>query len=179
MIVGVTGFFAAGKDTVAEYLIEKGYAHVSLSDLLREAMRSEGIETTIPNMTEYGNQLRAKGGSGALGAMAAKTLRDAERAVVTSIRHPDEARELRAGDNAFRLLFISSDPRVRFQRIQRRARPGDPATFEEFQIAERKQLESANPAAQQLLACRDIADLEIQNDADLEDLYQKVEAALG
>ena len=55
MIVGVTGFFAAGKDTVAEILQERGFRHVSLSDIIREEIRSRGEEVTIPHLTTVGN----------------------------------------------------------------------------------------------------------------------------
>ena len=39
MIIGITGSYASGKDTVASILQEKGFIHYSLSDILREELK--------------------------------------------------------------------------------------------------------------------------------------------
>ena len=46
MIVGLTGTYAAGKGTVAEYLIGRGFQYYSLSDELRLLLREKGFITT-------------------------------------------------------------------------------------------------------------------------------------
>ena len=43
MIVGITGFFCAGKDTMAAMLQQKGFNHISLSDIIREELSSRSI----------------------------------------------------------------------------------------------------------------------------------------
>jgi hypothetical protein len=65
IIVGVTGFLAAGKgallaylhcnspttDSFADYLIQrKGFIHLSLSDIIREELKQRRMETTIANL---------------------------------------------------------------------------------------------------------------------------------
>ena len=44
MIIGLTGKNAAGKGEVGELLQEKGFYFYSLSDVLREALKSRGEE---------------------------------------------------------------------------------------------------------------------------------------
>ena len=94
MIAGVTGFFAAGKDTVAEMLDARGFRHVSLSDMIRAELRRRGEAIAIPRLTEVGNELRTRSGPGVLGEMALEALEGAENAVVTSIRHGAEVAAL-------------------------------------------------------------------------------------
>ncbi len=45
MILGITGTFAAGKDTVAEYLKTKGFSVFSLSDAIRDECAARVIPT--------------------------------------------------------------------------------------------------------------------------------------
>ena len=78
MIVGVTGFFCSGKDTVASVLQAKGFEHISLSDMIREEIQARGRRITIPLMTEVGNELRRQGGPGIL----------AQRALARIEHHP-------------------------------------------------------------------------------------------
>ncbi|MBN1516863.1 hypothetical protein JXA32_09890 [Candidatus Sumerlaeota bacterium] len=178
MIVGVTGFFAAGKDTFAACLQNEGFAHVSLSEILREELRARGIEVNIPNLTAVGNQLRREQGAGVLGRLAAKRFAHSGDAVVSSIRHPEEVRALREDAPDFTMVFLNAPQRVRFERSLLRRRDGDPQTFEDFCEEEERQLRSADDSAQQLLACREIADVEIENGASTEELRRQISELL-
>ena len=178
MIIGVTGFFAAGKDTFAEYLEEKGFVHISLSDMIRDELRSRGMEINIPNLTTVGNELRREGGSGVLADRAVKKFDSDENIIVTSIRHPDELAALRSGAKNFTMFFVNAPMEQRFERCKQRGRAGDALTLEAFAAAEKQQLESDDPSAQQLVACRDLADVEIMNDSDLETFQNKIDAQI-
>ena len=173
MIVGVTGFFAAGKDTVAEILQERGFRHVSLSDIIREEIRSRGEEVTIPLLTAVGNELRAQHGPQVLAERALALLPADGDAVVTSIRHSAEVEALR-GRPDFRMVFVDAPIRMRYERSRSRARGGDPVSFFEFQSAERAQMESHDPNAQQLAKCRELADAIVINDQTPVELEEKV-----
>ena len=177
MIIGVTGFFAAGKDTVAEYLMNKGFAHVSLSDIIRDEIRDQGLEITIPRLTATGNALRTGHGPGVLAERALERLPRDTDSVVTSIRHTAEIAALRARPD-FLMVFTDAPIRTRYERSTARARSGDPVSFEEFEESERLQMESADPNAQQLAACREAADIVIQNDSTLEALHAAIERLL-
>ena len=47
MIIGVVGTIGSGKDTVAEYLNQKGFQSISLSDILRGIMKQENLDVDI------------------------------------------------------------------------------------------------------------------------------------
>src|SRR3954467_3895344 len=95
MIVGVTGFFCAGKDTMADMLRAKGFTHISLSDIIRDELAARKLAVTVPNLTELGNELRREHGPGALAERALKRVDFGRNWVITSIRHPAEVAALR------------------------------------------------------------------------------------
>jgi dCMP deaminase len=179
MIVGVTGFFCCGKDTMAHFLTEKGFQHISLSDMIREEIKTRGEEISIPSMTRVGNELREHFGPGILARRAMAHIDFTRNWVVTSIRHPAEIEVLRERPD-FTMVFIDADQRVRFERSLTRARAGDPQTFEEFAAAEAQQMDArnGNPAAQQLAACREAADTRMDNNGTIEALREKALAFL-
>lgn len=175
MIIGVTGFFCSGKDTMARYLIDRGFSHVSLSDILREELRARHLEVTIPSLTEVGNELRRTEGPGVLAGRALDRMDQTRNWVVTSIRHPAEVRDLRKRPD-FVMVFVEADQAVRFERSRQRARPGDPETLEAFIAEEGRQMEAAggDGAAQQLEACRQLADEHISNQDTIEQFRQRI-----
>ncbi len=180
MIVGVTGFFCSGKDTLAAVLQAKGFEHISLSDMLREELRERGEAITIANLTRVGNELRREAGPGVLAARALERMDYARNWVVTSIRHPAEIANLRQRPD-FVMVFVEADQRLRFERSLSRGREGDPPTFEDFAAAEDQQMrpEGGDPAAQALAACRELADDRIENNATLEEFRERVVKFLG
>lgn len=177
MIIGVTGFFAAGKDTFADILIQQGYKHVSLSDMLRAELRQRGEEVTIPRLTEVGNLLRAQNGPGVLAEKALRILPTDGESVVTSIRHSAEVEALRARPD-FIMVFVDAPIRMRYERSILRGRGGDPITFEAFEEAEKQQMESKDPNAQQLAECKNRADFVVMNVGSAQALQAKVESLI-
>ncbi len=178
MILGVTGFFCAGKDSLAHYLMQKGFAHISLSDMIREEIASRGQDVTLDRLTAVGNELRRRYGAGILAVRALQRMNDYSRYVVTSIRHPAEVATLRLRRD-FLLLFVDAPRRVRYERSLARARPGDNLpTFEQFVAAEKRQMANENPDAQQLALCREEADLVLRNDGSLDTFHARIDKAL-
>ena len=178
MIIGVTGFFAAGKDMFAEILKRKGFKHVSLSDIIRSEIIARGDQITIPLLTEVGNELRSEFGPQVLAERALAALSTDGDAVVTSIRHGAEVDSLRLRQD-FSMIFIDAPLQLRFQRSLARSRPGDPMTVEEFSAAEAGQMESNDPNGQQLLICKEMADIVIVNEGSVEEFRSKVEKVLS
>lgn len=177
MIIGVTGYFCSGKDTLAEMLQAKGCAHVSLSDMIRNELKRRKVKETIPNLTRVGNELRSESGPGILGQRALKSLDYSRNWVVTSIRHPAEVAALRSRPD-FVMVFVDAPQKVRFERSLSRARKGDPTTFEAFAAEEKRQMspKDGDPAAQALADCRKLADVRISNNTTLEAFAEKVTA---
>ena len=178
MIIGVTGFFAAGKDSFANYLIAREFLHISLSDIIRAEVLARGMMVNLTNLTDVGNALRKQRGNGVLAQIALEHMQPERNYVVTSIRHPDEIGALRSGNPLFHLVFLNAPIKIRYERSHARERAGDFATFEEFARAEKQQMENPDPAAQQLLACRAQADTEMINSSTIEALHRKIDELL-
>ena len=177
-ILGLTGPNAAGKGEVARLLVEWGFGPVySLSDIVREEAARQGLEPTREHLIRVGTELRHIGGAGVLAEKLLPRLADRPRAIVDSIRHPEEVRWLRhlAG---FVLIAVTAPVEERFARSRQRGRSGDPASLEEF-IAREKQENGPDPVAQQLDATIAEADWVLDNGAGLEQLAAELRTQLS
>ena len=173
MIIGLTGRNAAGKGAVADYLTRKGYRFYSLSDILRAELEKEGRETTRENLIQKGRELRKSHGEGYLAKRTLALLQPDQNSVVDSFRHPLEVEVFRAAPD-FHLVSVEADPAVRFERIHKRSRPGDPKTLEEFQRLEEREAQSAQSEGQQLTPTASLADSTIHNNGGLAELEKSI-----
>ena len=173
MIIGVTGAYASGKDTVANMLQKMNFYHISLSDILREELKLQKKKPTRENMIEVGNNLRTTYGPNILTKKALKKVRDGENYIFTSIRNPKEVEYLMNRED-FLLVNVITPEKVRLRRILGRDREGDPKTLKELRESEKKE-NSSNPNAQQLNTVAKMAKIVINNDSDLVALKNKVE----
>lgn len=171
MIIGLTGPNAAGKGEVASYLMSRGFAYHSLSDVLREEMEKRNLPPTRENLIALGNELRAAQGAGVLAEIVCKRL--GSRDVVDSIRNPAEVAVLRRL-GGFILIGVDAPMEVRFGRARKRARPGDGLTLEEFRDKEARE-NSPDPARQQLAATFALADRTLGNGGSIEELRRHVD----
>ncbi|MDH3213821.1 MAG: deaminase [Myxococcales bacterium] len=178
MILGVSGLNGAGKGEVVRYLEQRSFYPLSLSDVIREELRSQGLEETRERMIETGTALRAAEGPGALAERLSRTFEPDRNYVIDSVRHPAEVEVLRGHTDAFRLIWVTADDETRLARVRARGRGGDPTTLEELRRLEDRETRSDDPAAQQLLAVRDLADFTVENDADLATLHAGVQGVL-
>lgn len=176
MIVGLTGTAGSGKDTVADYLKEKGFIYHSCSDIIREECTKLGKETNRDNLIELGNKMRAEEGFGTLAIRILKKIKEnnEKNSLVVSIRHPNEVTELKK-DPTFKLIFITAPLEIRFQRTQKRTgRAEDNVNFEKFKEQEQKENQTSG-AGQQLSIVSQMADTTLVNDGTLEDFHKKME----
>ena len=178
MILGVSGLNGSGKGEVVRFLEARSFYALSLSDVIRDELRARGLEETRERMIATGRELRAGEGPGALAERLARRLVADRNYVIDSVRHPAEVQALRARTGRFRLLWVEAAAGTRLARIRERARPGDPTSLEELRRLEGQELGSADPAAQQLLAVRDLADLRVHNDASLAELHAALQEVL-
>ena len=175
MIIGLTGPNAAGKGEAAAYLASRGFRLHSLSDIVREEAARLGFPAEREHLIRIGNTLRRDGGAGVLAARIVPRL--GSKDVVDSIRNPAEVGELRKLPD-FVLLGVSAASGLRFGRSVLRARPGDPATPEEFEKRERQE-NSTTPEGQQLDATFRLADHVLSNDTDLASLHRQIDRLLA
>ena len=178
MIIGLTGSYAAGKDAVARFLVEKGFSYYSLSDLLRKELSAEGRPSDRNSLIAKGNELRKKLGSGELAQRITQQMKKdrPKRAVVVSIRNPEEVNYLRKKLN-FELWFVDAPLQVRYQRAVERMRSEDGISLEKFEEQEKSE-NSGHAHKQQLGVVAKMADETVINDKDMESLFEKINKLL-
>jgi len=176
MIIGITGYNASGKDSVAEYLEKKGFKHYSLSDIIRDELKKKKKTLSRENLIEEGNNLRKKYGPSILAKKTIEKITSEKNYIITSIRNKQEVLELNKLDN-YILIKVISPIKDRFERIKSRNRIGDPKTIGELQKKELQE-ESSNQNNQQLHLASRLANVTINNNSDLNTLYNKIELFL-
>lgn len=166
MIIGLTGKNAAGKGELANHLKSRGFVYFSLSDALREEAGKRKLDHSRDTLISLGNRLRKKFGNSILAKRINEKIikekaKGSKNFVIDSIRNPGEIGELRRNEG-FLLVGVVTDEKIRFQRLLKRGRLGDAATFEEFKRQENR--ENNNKASgQQLDKCLELADKHISS----------------
>jgi dCMP deaminase len=176
MLIGLTGRNAAGKGEVARYLQTKSCYYYSLSDAIRDEIRSRGEQPTRERLIIVGNELRQKYGSNVLAERILAKIEDDKHYVIDSIRNPAEVEAFRAAKN-FKLVRIEAPPQVRFERIRSRHRESDPSTFDEFVTLENREAEG-DDTSQNLVKVELMADETLVNDGPLSKLYPQIDQLL-
>ncbi len=174
MNIGITGTNAAGKGTAAKFFIRRGYDYYSLSDELRAILKDQGIKITRDSLTFMGNDIRKEKGAGYLAERVIKKLKG--EAVIDSIRNEGEVEAMRKLGK-FVLIAIDAPIETRFKRAQERQRGEDHKSFEEFKEQEAEEMDGAQ-MQQHLGKLMDMADVTIQNDGSVDELYAKLEEVL-
>ncbi|MBN2454214.1 AAA family ATPase [Candidatus Woesearchaeota archaeon] len=174
MLIGLTGTNASGKGTIAEYLKQKGFDYISLSDELRELMSLEGIPVTRANMIVQGTNYRTKEGLGYFAELALKKV--GRNAVIDSIRNEGEVLALKKRKD-FVLLSVDAPAEIRYERSKMRGRMGDGETLDAFNQRQEQEM-AGEGAGQNIRKCMAFADYRIINDGNKEKLYKKVEELL-
>src|SRR5262252_8128138 len=176
MLIGLTGRNAAGKGEVARYLQQKSFYYYSLSDVIRDEIRSRGEEPTRERLIIVGNELRQKYASNVLAERTLAKIEDDKHYIIDSIRNPAEVDAFRAA-KYFKLIRIEAPADIRFQRILSRQRESDPKTFEEFIALENREAEG-DDTSQNLVKVELMADYSLTNDGALDQLYPQIDRLL-
>jgi dephospho-CoA kinase len=179
--IGLAGTLASGKDTIADWLEqEHGYYHVSTSDLVREIALERYGSIERPILYKTANELRNEQGHGALSHIALERYEAMEQKaaglVVSGFRSIAEAQVIK--DQGGMVLFVDAPLEVRYERMKSRARDQEAiVSLEEFKTREDRENGGVDPAFS-IIAIKDIADIVITNDSDLESYMIKVRDAL-
>ncbi|MBI4212523.1 MAG: AAA family ATPase [Deltaproteobacteria bacterium] len=173
MLIGLTGKNGAGKGEVAHFLTESGFQSHSLSDILREEIMSRKLPVTRDHLIVVGNEMRVKHGAGILAERTLVKIPEHTNAVIDSIRNPFEVEALRRRKDFF-LIGVTSDPKIRFERIKVRNRENDPQTYESFLQYEAREAQSNDITTQQLNRTEAMADAVITNDTSIAELHDQV-----
>ncbi len=177
MIIGLTGTMGSGKGEVVKYLKNKGFEHYVYSDILKEVAKQKNIEPTRKNLQKLGNDIKKE--SKNLGILSKNILKKVktDKAVADGIRNADEIRELRKKREVY-IIGITSPQRLRFERLRKRNREGDPKTFEEFKKLDNIE-NRGKTKGQETNKCLKMADFTINNNGSLERLQKEIEKVLN
>lgn len=178
MHIGLTGPIGSGKGVLAEYFKDQGFYSISLSQILREIARKEGVPEERTALQDLGNSMREKHGAGYLGAEAYKRIlsKGVFYSAIDGIRNPGEIAELRDSLESFLLISIDAERKRRWPWIQKRNKSSDPKTWEEFLIVDERDLGHGEKETGQAVAkCMKMADYHFDNDGTERDLIAKID----
>ncbi len=177
MIIGITGTISAGKGTIADYLVEKGFKHYSVRDFLLNEIKERGMPETRESMVLVANELREEFGASyiveKLYAMA-----NGKNAVIESIRCVGEVMALRKKKD-FVLFAADAEIKLRYDRAVKRENMTDDITFEKFVEEEEREINNTDINKQNLLKCIELADYVFINEDTIEELQKKIEGVLN
>jgi dephospho-CoA kinase len=176
-IIGFAGEIASGKDTAVSYLKEKhGALTFKFSACLRDILDRMYLGQTRENMQTLSTILRKNYSQDLFSKVIAKDVQasDKELIVIGGVRRQTDIEHLK-NIPGFKLAYIDADEKIRYERlIKRSENPDDQTkTFEQFQ--KEAQAETEN----QIRDLKDIADVVIDNNGSLEDLYKQLDKLLN
>ena len=143
IIIGILGFIGAGKDTVADYLVEKfGFHKLTMSDIIKEEMKRLGVEPNRTSMQDLSVKYKAEHGKGVWARKSVEFSRQKgwERVVIVGLRDNQEVSELKKAEE-FVLLFVDADLDIRLKRLAARGSEKDTKSRQELISQEKRELE--------------------------------------
>lgn len=174
-IIGITGAIGSGKDTVADYISEKlKIPAFQISQPLKDLARDRDIEPLRENLIKLGNEVfQEKGPNFFVEVLISKAPENL--LIISGTRIPSVLEYMRNNYNLI-LLGVIADPEIRFKRSALRGKLGEAKNFEEFMESER--IENSPPNAQRISECLEMADYTIENNGDMQALFEKVDQFL-
>ena len=131
-VIGLVGTLGCGKGVVAEFLKQRGFSYLSLSDTLREIAAPLGLSDHRNTLIVIGTTLREKFGNDILARGAQqKVVSSKGDFVIDSIRTALEVEFLKKELNAF-VIGITASPERAFGFVRERNRQGDPLEHAEL-----------------------------------------------
>lgn len=171
MIIGFVGKIASGKSEAARYIKKKyGFGTCKFSSVLRGVLDKLYLDQTRENLTKISEGLRNKFGEDILSKVVAEKVKEQKNIVVEGIRREEDIKYLK-GNTDFVLVSISTDEKIRYDRIKSREENEDDfnKTFEEFKKDQKLSTEVTIPKVMNM------ANIEIKNNDSLEELHQKLD----
>lgn len=173
IILGFVGNLAAGKGTVVKYLKEKhGASTYRFSTMLRDVLKRLYLPDSRENLQFISTAIRQYFGEDIIAKVMAGDVKNDKNEIVAvdGVRRMVDVKYLAEMAN-FKLVRIVADPRIRYQRIILRNENPDDAEkiYEQFLEDHKKEADAEIPMVMEK------ADLEIDNNGNLEDLYKQVD----
>ena len=122
IIFGITGQIASGKDTVANYIIQKTNAKTfKFSQVLRDILKRIHQETTRDNMQKLSTSLRQDFGEDILAKILSEDIKisDENVMVIDGVRRYADIESLKDLEG-FKLIYVETNMENRYERIVKR-----------------------------------------------------------
>jgi dephospho-CoA kinase len=175
MIIGLAGSFGAGKGTVVEYLLTKGFTHYSASGFITEEIVRRGLPVNRDSMIIVANDLRQQyGPSHIVEELYKRASSQGGDAVIEALRAVAEVEKIKAlGGN---VIGVDAEQKTRFDRSQKRGSVKDGVTFEVWLAQEQKESNPNDPTKQDIFGALKKADMVLLNNGTQEELFEQVDA---
>ncbi len=180
-VIGIVGPIASGKGTVIKILEEKGFKSYSLSDRIRDEIRSRGIEITRQSLTNTANELRETLGPDVLARRTSELIEkdNPELIGIDAIRNPAEVEFLKQKFGA-KIIGLIAPQEKRWEMFQARGtNTAGINTWEEFKKLDDAELNNNNPKGQQVNASLALTDQIVENSGTIEELKEKIEGLIN
>lgn len=140
-LICLTGMPGAGKTVVAEVARDLGLKVYSMGDIVREEVLKEKGALSWEDVKRIMFEIREKEGPRAVAKRVLKAMlrENWDVAVIEGVRSLKEIEEFKTVGEVT-VLAIHSSPMDRYERLRRRAREGDPKSFEEMRERDLKEL---------------------------------------
>lgn len=176
-IIGLVGLIGSGKDVVSNILCEKyGFEKIVMGDIVREFATKLGRTHSRDDLQRTQKEYREKYGDEFFGKEVVKKIKENRwsKVVINGIRIPEDVKvpKREFGDDMV-VVLIDAEPRLRFERLRKRKRVGDPDTFKEFQRQEENEKKLFN-----FKGVLKYVDYIIDNNSTLEELERNVDRFL-
>ncbi len=177
MIIGLTGTLGAGKGTVADYLIEKGFKHHSVREFLITEIKKRDMPVNRDSMVIVANDLRANHSPSYIVEELYKQAKEQDtNAIIESIRAPGEAEAIKKLGG--KMFAVDADQQERYNRITARKSETDHVSLDRFKQNEDREMTSTDPNKQNLSKCISMADYVLNNNGTIEELKKEVDKIL-
>lgn len=173
IILGFVGQIASGKGTACKYLQEKySAATYRFSTMLRDVLDRLYLAQSRENMQKISQILRLNFGDDLLAKVIANDVKKEANIIIgiDGVRRFPDIKYLQEIPG-FKLVYIKTDQRLRYERIIKRAENTDDVqkTFEQFQEDEKQEAEK------HILEVANDADFTVVNDGVQEDLFNQLD----
>lgn len=179
MIIGITGTNGAGKGTVVDYLVQKGFHHYSVREELIEEIKRRGLPVDRPNMRLVANDLRLNNEPEYFDKLF---FADAERKgyedfLIESVRVVQSAQWLK--EHGAVLWTVDADRKVRYERTVLRGSETDKVDFDTWVMQEEREWNNTAAHDMNVPAVIAMADVTLTNNGTLEELHAQIDKALA
>lgn len=171
-VICVTGMPAAGKEEFQKVAADEGYRIVRMGDVVREEARRRGLPITDAAVGGMAHDERQKHGAAIWAERTIPHVR-ADRVCIDGLRSPAELRAFRKAFGSGLVVFaMDASPATRWARVQRRHRPDDATSWEEFLARDARE---RGWGLQDVIAA---ADIHVVNEGTLDEFYATVRKEL-